>query len=240
MTGSSGLVVTRKDGVVTIVLDHSERANALDPAEFHALGGLLADLYGEPNLVAVVLTGRGDRFFCAGLNLRNEAAIQADLTSNGPTGLSAALRAAGRLPVPLIGRINGACVAGGMGLLGACDHVIAVDKARFGLPEVRHGIYPHVALAGLHDRGAATVIRRLADTGALIDAGAALVASLVDEIVAPEKLDDAVAQMVSRIRNGEPLRSYARRRAEGGAARTQRLDAADAAARLGQIKIVNS
>ncbi|ODT82431.1 MAG: hypothetical protein ABS76_07365 [Pelagibacterium sp. SCN 64-44] len=190
--GATGLSLARQDGVATIFLDHPERANALDPAEFHALAELFAALASEGGLRAIVLTGRGERAFCAGLNLANGAAIRQDLSSSGPTGLGAALRAATRVGVPILGRINGACVAGGMGLLGSCDYAVASTGARFGLPEVTHGIYPGVAMAGLWRRGAPGVVR-LADTGALIDADAALDAGLVEEICPPMELDGRIA-----------------------------------------------
>lgn len=235
-----GILIERRERIAMITLNHPERANALDPLEFHALATLLAELAGEPDLVAAVLTGQGDRAFCAGLNLRNAEAIQADLASAGPSGLGATLRAAASLGMPLIGRINGACVAGGMGLLGACDHVISVDTARFGLPEITHGIYPHVAMAGLHNRGAATVVRRLADTGTMIDAAAALDARLVDEVVQFSELDAAVERILSRIRSRQTPPRFLARRAEDMAVLNARLDAAETAARQGIIKIVNS
>lgn len=236
----TGLLVNRHNGVATITLNHPERANALDPAQFHALAALLDNVGSEPGILAVVLTGQGDRAFCAGLNLCDEKAIQTDLASPGPTGLGATLRAATGLRMPLIGRINGACVAGGMGLLGACDHVVSVDTARFSLPEISHGIYPHVAMAGLHRRGASTVVRRLADTGAMIDAAAALDAGLVDVVVPRAELDAALESALSSIRSGQmPVHFLARRSTDSAVAHV-RFDSADAAARGANIKIVNS
>lgn len=236
--GGTGLLVTRRNSVVTIVLNHPERANALDPDEFHDLAARLAAEAGAQGTLAVVLTGQGERAFCAGLNLGDRAAIQEDLASAGTTGLGAVLRAAAGLGVPLIGRINGACVAGGMGLLGACDVAIAVDTARFGLPEIRHGIVPHVALAGLHGRGATAVVRRLADTGVMIDAAAALEAKLIDAMFPAAGLDEAIAAQIDAIRSGRMPARFAERRAAGTASVMQRIDRAEARAR--QIRIVNS
>jgi enoyl-CoA hydratase/carnithine racemase len=194
-----GLLLDKRGGIATITLNRPERANALDPAEFHALAGILILLASDPDLRAVVLTGQGDRAFCAGLNLNNEEAIQQDLSSPGPTGLGAVLRAAAALPVPTVGRINGACVAGGMGLLGICDYSIASRTARFGLPEIRHGLYPFVALAGLHGRGREAVLHRLADSGMLIDAREAVHAGIIDSMCAPPDIDSAVHRELERI-----------------------------------------
>ncbi|MGF9762051.1 enoyl-CoA hydratase/isomerase family protein [Microvirga sp. 0TCS3.31] len=232
MTGlGQGLLLDKRDGIATITLSHPERANALDPAEFHALAGMLISLASDIDCRAVVLTGQGDRAFCAGLNLGNEEGVRHDLSSPGPTGLGAALRAAAALPVPIVGRINGACVAGGMGLLGVCDYAIASTTACFGLPEIRHGLYPFVALAGLHGRGSAAVLRRLAGSGVLIDAGAAADAGIIDSMCAPQDLDSAVNRnLVMMLANELPDRML-RRLAEGLKAIEARLVSAEARAR---------
>lgn len=232
MTGlGNGLILYKRDGIATITLNHPERANALDPAEFHALAGMLISLASDVDLRAVVLTGQGDRAFCAGLNLRNGEGIRHDLSSPGPTGLGAALRAAAALPVPIIGRINGACVAGGMGLLGVCDHAIASSTACFGLPEIRHGLYPFVALAGLHGRGSGAVLRRLADSGMLIDAGAAADAGIIDTICAPQDLDSAVHRDLGTMLAHELQDRTRLRLAEGLTSVEERLVYAEAQAR---------
>ena len=236
----SGLLLHRSDGLATIVLNHPERANALDPVEFHGLADLFLTLAADARLQAVVLTGQGDRSFCSGLNLRNPEAIRHDLSSPGPTGLGAVLRAAARVGVPIIGRINGACVAGGMGLLGACDYAIASAMARFGLPEINHGLYPYVALAGLHGRGAAGVARRLADTGTMIDAGAALDASLVDQVCASADLDSAVTDWLQTLRSGLALPRFQSRLINGASSVDHRIYQAEIQARTTRPQIVNS
>jgi enoyl-CoA hydratase/carnithine racemase len=196
-TATEGLLLTQQAGVATITLNHPERANALDPAEFHALADLLDTIGRQPGLHAIVLTGQGERAFCAGLNLGNAEAIHADIASDGPTGLGRVLRVMAALPVPIFGRINGACVAGGMGLLGACDYALASRSARFGLPEIRHGIYPFVALAGLYGRATPALLQHLADSGTFIDSEAALEACLVDSLCAPEALDESLADALA-------------------------------------------
>lgn len=235
-----GGMVERQNGVATITLNHVERANALDPAEFHSLAEIFGALASATDLRAVVLTGQGEQAFCAGLNLRNASSITQDLASPGPTGLSAALRAAAALPIPLIARINGACVAGGMGLMGAADLVIAVDTARFGLPEIKHGLYPHVALAGLYDRGATGVLRRLADSGAMIDASAARDAVLIDLVVGRSSFDTEVADALAAIDAGKPPERFFRRKGRDPSVLNDRLDMADRAARNHPAIIVNS
>jgi enoyl-CoA hydratase/carnithine racemase len=230
-TPTQGLLHTQQAGIATITLNHPERANALDPAEFHALAALLDSIGKQPDLRAIVLTGQGDRAFCAGLNLGNAEAIREDIASSGPTGLGQVLRVMTALPVPILGRINGACVAGGMGLLGACDFALASTNARFGLPEIRHGLYPFVALAGLHGRAAPALLDQLAESGTFIDSEAALEASLVDSIWAPDALDAALAAELARLDTGKPSERLRNRLALGPESVGQRVFHAESSAR---------
>lgn len=229
---SEALLLTRQGAVATITLNHPERANALDPQAFHALAALMESVGKEPGIGAIVLTGQGERAFCAGLNLANKQAIRDDIASDGPTGLGAVLRAAFGLDVLLVARLNGSCVAGGMGLLGACDYAVSVPTARFGLPEINHGMVPHVALAGLRGRASEEFLDQCASSGTLFDAGTALRAGLIDEVVERDQLDGAIEDLVNRLLGGvQPIRMQRRLAADMVGAQ-QRFAAADAAARL--------
>lgn len=229
---SDALLLRRQGPVATITLNHPERANALDPGEFHALAALLQSVGADPDVKVVVLTGQGERAFCAGLNLADRDAIRADITSAGPTGLGAVLRVAFGLEVPLIARLNGSCVAGGMGLLGACDYAISVPTARYGLPEIHHGMIPHVALAGLRGRARDEFLDECARTGDLIDARTALTAGLIDELCERQEQDAALDMFLAAVLAGlTPVRMQ-RRLAADMVGVHDRFAAADLAARL--------
>lgn len=228
---SEALLLTRQGAVATITLNHPERANALDPSEFHALATLLTSVGADPDVQAIVLTGQGERAFCAGLNLADREAIRADIASSGPTGLGEFLRAAFGLNVPLIARLNGSCVAGGMGLLGACDYAISVSTARYGLPEIHHGMIPHVALAGLRGRAREEFLEQCARSGDLFDAQTAVTAGLIDQVCEREELDAAVERFLAGVLAGaKPVRMQRRLAADMVGAQ-ERFAAADAAAR---------
>jgi len=230
---SDALLLERQGSVATITLNHPERANALYPGEFHALAALLKSEGADPEVRAIVLTGQGERAFCAGLNLADRDAIRADIASAGPTGLGAVLRVAFGLEVPLIARLNGSCVAGGMGLLGACDYAISVSTARYGLPEIPHGMIPHVALAGIRGRARDEFLEDCARTGDLIDAPTALSAGLIDKVCEREELDAAVERFLAGVLNGSVPVRMQRRLAADMLGAQERFAAADAAARSG-------
>lgn len=196
--------IDRADAVAQVTLTRPEVRNALRPAEQHALAAALASLDSDEGVRLIVLTGTGTAAFSAGLNLKDRAAVLAELEGEGPSGLGAVLRVAQGIATPILGRVNGACVAGGMGLLAACSHAVAVDRAVFALPEVKVGLYPNVVMAGWAHRIAPGALDRMAETGDPIDAAQAQRMGLIDEIVADDDLDAAVRQAARRIMDGPP------------------------------------
>lgn len=193
----------RQEGpVARVTLTRPELRNALRPKELHALADKLACLGVNEGIRLIILTGEGDRAFSAGLNLKDRDAMNAELTGTGSTGLGAVIRVAREMATPILGRVNGACVAGGMGLLSACRYAIASDAATFALPEVKVGLYPHVVLAGWEDRIDPGTLDDMAETGAPVDAMTARKLGLVDEVVAPSELDAAIQRVAQQILSG--------------------------------------
>ena len=184
--------------VARITIARPERRNALTPAELHELADILDRLERDEDVRVVVLTGQGERAFCAGLNLKAEAEIAAEMSGSSPTGLGAVLRRAQSMSKPLIGRINGACVAGGVGLLSACDLALASADAVFALPEVEVGLYPFVVIEGLRGRVPDGVLAGLAGTARKVTAAEAVTSGLIAEAVPRDELDAATEQVVQR------------------------------------------
>jgi enoyl-CoA hydratase/carnithine racemase len=117
------------------------RRNALTAAVLSGISDALDMAEASPNIRAAILTGAGHKAFCSGADLQDGNMFAVDPSQ--PYGLGADLfRKARRLTVPLIARVNGACTAGGLGLLSMCDLAVASDKAIFGLPEVKVGVFP--------------------------------------------------------------------------------------------------
>lgn len=196
MQAASAIQLRVQDRVAIVTLNRPECANALRPADLHGLAELLDRIGGGADADLVMLTGAGARHFCAGLDLRMPQLIAEDLSGDGPTGLGAAVRAAGRCPLLIIGRINGACVAGGMGLLAACDIVIATDTAHFSLPEIQAGQIPLVVVAALTHCLPPAVLADLA-LGMPLSAERAAQIGLIAAAVPASRLDEEIGRRIS-------------------------------------------
>lgn len=124
--------------VVLIEIDAQAKMNAMSREMMMELGALWRRLDVDPDCRAIVITGAGERAFCAG------ADIGGDLTASEDTAqmVNQALLKTEGISKPIIAAVNGACAGGGVELLLASDIRIAADTARFGLPEVKWSIYP--------------------------------------------------------------------------------------------------
>ena len=154
----------------------------------------------------VVLTGVGD-VFCAGadVNWMRESVQRTEADNRRDAArMEAMFRAIDECPCPVVARINGAALGGGMGLLACCDIAIAVDTAQFGYTEVRLGIVPAVispySLAKIGKQAA----RRFFLTGETFDAKTARAIGHVHEVVAADTLDACVEGIVSLLEKNGP------------------------------------
>jgi enoyl-CoA hydratase/carnithine racemase len=198
------LRVERKADVLWIWIDREARRNALNPAVLAGIDAAVKSSAEDPRIRAIVLTGSGDKAFCAGADLTEgigtfQASPEEPTTDFGR--LARSVRMAG---VPLIARVNGACVAGGMAILGLCDLVIAAAHARFGLPETRVGVFPMQVLVLLRATMHARHINELCLTGELIPAQRAAEMGLVNEIAPAGELDARLDALIAKIRQGSP------------------------------------
>jgi enoyl-CoA hydratase len=171
------------DGPVAVItLDRPERRNALDPATVDALVDALDASDADPAVRALVLTGTGDRAFCAGMDLAAGVGPGDAGPRPGRTRYLRFLRDGG--PKPVVAAVNGAAVAGGLELMLACDLVVAADHARFALPEVARGLVPGAGGTLLPLRIPRVLANELALTGAMLSADQALAAGLLNRVVA--------------------------------------------------------
>ncbi|MEU5808621.1 enoyl-CoA hydratase/isomerase family protein [Streptomyces sp. NPDC047718] len=192
----AALLHTVADGVATVVISHPAKRNAMTAAMWRALPGLLAGLADDPAVRVLVLTGAGPTF-CAGADI---SSLTGD---DDPQTLSvAAEEALAAFPKPTLAAIRGFCVGGGSQLAAACDLRFAEEGASFGVTPARLGlVYPSSStrrLAGLVGRATAKYLLYSAE---LIDAGHALRAGLVDELLPAGRLDARTAEF-ARILTG--------------------------------------
>jgi enoyl-CoA hydratase/carnithine racemase len=142
------VLVEARDRVATVTLNRPEQRNPLSSAMLRDLLAALAWCRGEDEVRVVVLTGAGDRAFCAGADLVSLAqqAPERHRERHRFVELFLLLQELGK---PVLGRINGHALAGGFGLACACDLLLAVESARFGTPEVNVGVWPAMIQAVL-------------------------------------------------------------------------------------------
>lgn len=215
--------VGRSGAVLLVTIDRPEARNALTLAMSRALADAWLELRDDESLRVGVLTGEGEKAFCAGADIREIGAWYRSLTpaarqrrgerEPGLGGLTRNLDPG----KPVIAAVNGACLAGGLELALACDLRIAAEHATFGLPEVRHGLIPG---AGGTQRLPRAVPQALALemllTGEPIDAARALQAGLVSRVVSSERLAGEALELAARIARNAPLAVQAARAAALG------------------------
>jgi len=192
-------------GVATITLDRPDRRNALSADLVDSLADHLRDAVADPAVRVVVLTNAGTTF-CAGADLKAGSARSA---RHSLVDVLAAMLDA---PKPVVGRIAGHCMGGGVGLAAACDISVVADDARIGFTEVRIGVAPAmisvVCLPKLRRADAAELFL----SGERITAARAVEVGLLNRAVARDDLDDAVAEVVSKLVAGGPAALAASKR----------------------------
>lgn len=170
-----------QDGIATVVIDRPNRMNALHPAAHHELSDLFDDLPTHAEVRVVIVTGSGDRAFCAGYDLKDN--LETGVMEMAPTGF-AGFNARTHYPLPVIAAVNGMALGGGFELALACDFIIASEGASFALPEPKVG---WAALGGGIQRLPRAVgMKRAMDiilTGRTVAASEALAIGLVSEVV---------------------------------------------------------
>src|SRR5580692_9865087 len=187
------LVKERRGAVAVLRLNRPAARNALNPELLTAIGLGMLEAEDDPDVRAVVLTGTGDKAFCAGMDLR--AFAQGGSVGGSPEGMQGFVRfTQGDIGVPIVGAANATAVAGGFELLLGCDVVVASEAASFGLPEVKRGLFAAGGGVFISTRIPLAVALELTLTGDLIDASRAALLGLINQVVPPaEVLEAAVA-----------------------------------------------
>jgi len=192
------------NGVGTITLDSPHNRNALSRQLTSELWGHLQAALADDAVRVVVLTGSGT-VFCSGADLKEQRESNvAGNTQAGPVGLPQILTAMWESPKPVIGRINGAARAGGLGLVAACDVAVAVNTTTFALSEVRIGVIPAVISVVLLPKLGLAKAMELFIGGEPFSAAEAVAFGLINAAAPADGLDSAVQRYVDMIRKGAP------------------------------------
>ncbi|MFF2111556.1 enoyl-CoA hydratase [Rhodococcus koreensis] len=196
--GRHATIAHPRPGVAIVTLVDSKSMNILGSAPITDLTEAVQQVAAEPELRVLVLRGDGDRAFLGGGDIFEMAQLQRDSAEAFITRLKGLCDALQQSPVPVISRLSGWCLGGGLEVAMACDLRIAERGAQFGMPEVAVGIPSviHSALMpGLIGWSRASYLLL---TGENIDATTALDWGLVQEVVEPDHLDERVEALVER------------------------------------------
>lgn len=200
------MIETAIDGrlVATVTVNNTGQRNALGNAGKQELAEAIERLSVTAGLRVVVLTGAGDMSFIGGANLKEMSGFVRHEASLGPSLTHRICEAIRRTPVPVIARINGWCLGAGLEIAAACDMRAAADTARFGMPEVLFGLPSGMEACLLPQLIGWGKTRELVFTGRHIHAHEAAACGLVERVVPPDMLDEAVEGWVAAIVKAGP------------------------------------
>lgn len=196
----------RQDKVGRISLNRPEVHNAFNATMIRELSDAFAQAKEDDSVRVVVLTGTGESF-CAGADLNwMREIIHYSFDQNLKESLAVAelLHAIYTLPKPTVARVNGTAIGGGNGLLSACDIVIASDRARFGLSEVKIGLVPAAISPYVIRRIGESAAREYFLTGERFDSRRALEIGLVNKVVPSDELDTKVDEVIKLLLSSGP------------------------------------
>jgi len=196
--------IENKDGVAGIRLHRPEVRNALNEVLIAELTQAFTAL---PESVRVVILAGEGAAFCSGADaawMKKSATFSREENERDAAALAALLKAIDECPRPVLARVQGAVLGGGVGLLTACDIAVADAGAQFGFPEVRLGLIPAVVSTFVLPRIGVRSARRYFLTGERFGAPQALAIGLVHEVTTPDQLDPTIDRIVRELLQAGP------------------------------------
>jgi enoyl-CoA hydratase/carnithine racemase len=189
-------------GVATLTLHNPARKNAIGPAMVDDLLHALEDAATDAEVRVVVLTGAGDAF-CAGGDFAQMTGSAESLPPKGD--YADLLLAMTRSPVPIVARVNGHAMGGGLGLVAAAHFAVAARGAKLGTPEIDVGLFPMMIMAVLQRVVPRRKLLEMMLYGERLDADQAAAAGLVNRAVDPGELDGAVQKITDTLLSKSPI-----------------------------------
>lgn len=195
-------------GIAWLTINRPQMHNAMNADVISDLAMATDEFYANDNIRAVVLTGAGDKSFCAGGDLnwmQQTMRLSRDERIRESGKLATLFARLDRLPKPLIGRINGQAFGGGVGLIAVCDIAIGVDNALFGLTEVRLGLLPANIAPYVVARIGRNNARRVLLNCHFFQGAEAVQLGLLHKSVGADELDNAVAAEIKKLMHCSPV-----------------------------------
>jgi enoyl-CoA hydratase/carnithine racemase len=205
-TQQEPVLVTRRGAVQWITINRAERRNALNEAVVTAINAGIADAMDDVQCRAIVLTGAGEQAFCAGADLQKNAQGGAfDVDFSRPRHYIVDLfKRMQDCPLPIVARVNGHAMAGGFGLLCACDMAVAADDIRIGTPEAKVGVTPMMILPFMLRVLPPRRLQEMCVTAEQFSAKDALEWGVVNYVVPRPQLDAELEWLLARILDKSP------------------------------------
>ena len=196
------LLYSVEKNVARLIINREAQRNAISLEAIELFSKCLDEAEKDENVRVILITGSGDKAFCSGADLGG--AVDGKIQQ----GFKSYARLITRLssyPKPVVARINGACMAGGMGLMLACDIVIAKNDAKFGTPEVNVGLWPMMIGALIYRNVLRKKAMEMILLGERLTADQALSMGLITRVVQPDELDDEVDQILKSLAAKSPI-----------------------------------
>jgi enoyl-CoA hydratase/carnithine racemase len=194
-----------RENVAFLTINRESKRNALSQEVITGLLDHLDRLDKDEEVRALCVTGAGEKVFCSGADLATTFGTQGQAQVSGARRYAELLKKMARFGKPLLARVNGACLAGGMGLMLSCDIVIARKDAFFCTPEVNVGIFPMMVGALLYRQVNRKRVVDMVLTGRRIQAAEAEDMGLITRAVEPERLDEEVQNTLRLLVSRSPI-----------------------------------
>ena len=203
---TESVLIERRQSVQWITINRAERRNALNEEVVRAISRGISEAMADRQCRAIVLTGAGDQAFCAGADLqKNVQGAAFDVDFSRPIHYVVDLfKLTQECKIPIIARVNGHAMAGGFGLLCACNMAVAADDARFGTPEAKIGVTPMMILPHMIRLIPPRKLLEMCVTAEPITAAEALEYGIVNYVVPRAELDAKVDWLLARILDKSP------------------------------------
>jgi enoyl-CoA hydratase len=195
-----------RNGSAWLTINRPDQRNALNPPVIEGLLDGLQRAAEDESVRTVVLTGAGERAFCAGADLGVMQPASGLVDEHSPRGnIADVLMALPKHSKPVVARVNGHALAGGFGLMLACDLVVAADDAEFGTPEINLGLWPFMISAVIRRNIPRKISLEMMLTGRRVSAAEGARWGMVNRVVSRPKLDEAVTELLETLHSKSPL-----------------------------------